>query len=309
MNSDSTDGFHTGTGEAGPSSGHVQCEICNNTFRRPEHLKRHVRSHTKEKPFRCNHCGRYFSRTDTLHRHELSHHSSDTDGRDRPHRITVKTFRACFGCATARPKSRDTQTVPAIFTGNTTEQSPSPPSRHLSQRESRPGDVNSMPGIPHVQVESLQTIQFQIEEIQEPASKDRCTNTPSDFEVYGPTAMVNSEFVIPEPSVQQLDWANRACQSAVTCSDMPYDFLFNDLEESQLEAEGSWLGTTDPGPVFQMNMIDNPEMTLNVNACSFDELVLSSINWTSDECKQTPKEVDYIPSSLYPQPGFGFTGP
>ncbi|GES59841.1 C2H2 type zinc finger domain protein [Aspergillus terreus] len=106
------------------SSGQTTCSVCQSTFRRPEHLKRHFRSHTKEKPFECTQCGRHFSRTyvflalkpftlqslpwltvasDTLHRHELSHHTLGCDGgKDRTHRITVKTFRACFKCAVAR---------------------------------------------------------------------------------------------------------------------------------------------------------------------------------------------------------------
>ncbi|KAL4890221.1 hypothetical protein BDV59DRAFT_185071 [Aspergillus ambiguus] len=85
------------------SSGQTTCSVCQSTFRRPEHLKRHFRSHTKEKPFECTQCGRHFSRTDTLHRHELSHHTVGSDGgKDRTHRITVKTFRACFKCAVAR---------------------------------------------------------------------------------------------------------------------------------------------------------------------------------------------------------------
>lgn len=40
---------------------------------------------------------------DTLHRHELSHHTMGPEGgKDHAHRITVKTFRACFKCAAAR---------------------------------------------------------------------------------------------------------------------------------------------------------------------------------------------------------------
>ncbi|XRM42073.1 hypothetical protein ABZX51_005309 [Aspergillus tubingensis] len=89
--------------QSSTGAGQTKCSICQSTFRRPEHLKRHFRSHTKEKPFECAQCGRHFSRTDTLHRHELSHHNAGMEGgKDRTHRITVKTFRACYKCAIAR---------------------------------------------------------------------------------------------------------------------------------------------------------------------------------------------------------------
>ncbi|KAL4925138.1 C2H2-type zinc finger protein [Aspergillus undulatus] len=44
------------------------CVHCGRSFRRTEHLERHVRTHTKEKPYTC-YCGAAFSRRDLLKRH------------------------------------------------------------------------------------------------------------------------------------------------------------------------------------------------------------------------------------------------
>lgn len=56
-----------------------QCQRCSRSFARLEHLQRHDRSHTKEKPFVCNDCPKSFTRKDLLARHiRLSH--SPTEG-------------------------------------------------------------------------------------------------------------------------------------------------------------------------------------------------------------------------------------
>ncbi|EMR08164.1 hypothetical protein PNEG_03338 [Pneumocystis murina B123] len=51
------------------------CDVCNKRFKRYEHLKRHGRSHTSEKPFQCSirKCGRWFSRSDNLRAHLRTH--------------------------------------------------------------------------------------------------------------------------------------------------------------------------------------------------------------------------------------------
>ncbi|MCO5598784.1 hypothetical protein L7F22_052883 [Adiantum nelumboides] len=73
------------SGETGPnSSGNVtmfQCRgfgDCKMVFTRSEHLARHVRKHTGERPFRC-HCGKAFSRLDNLRQHAQTVHADEQE--------------------------------------------------------------------------------------------------------------------------------------------------------------------------------------------------------------------------------------
>ncbi|KAL9607432.1 MAG: hypothetical protein Q9167_007655 [Letrouitia subvulpina] len=57
-----------------PSKSH-SCPIptCGRLFKRLEHLKRHVRTHTQERPYVCPHCNKAFSRSDNLAQHRRTH--------------------------------------------------------------------------------------------------------------------------------------------------------------------------------------------------------------------------------------------
>jgi transcription factor STE12 len=64
-----------------PQKSH-SCPIptCGRLFKRLEHLKRHVRTHTQEKPYVCPHCSRAFSRSDNLAQHKRTHDKDGGDG-------------------------------------------------------------------------------------------------------------------------------------------------------------------------------------------------------------------------------------
>lgn len=49
---------------------------CNLNFTRTEHLQRHIRKHTGERPYECF-CGRYFSRRDNLRQHAQTVHQKE----------------------------------------------------------------------------------------------------------------------------------------------------------------------------------------------------------------------------------------
>ncbi|KAI2776569.1 hypothetical protein F4815DRAFT_336726 [Daldinia loculata] len=75
-----------------------QCPRCPSSFKRPEHLKRHQRSHDGHKPFICSICLKRFFRSDILTRHELMHLAAQRNS----HAFNRK--RACTECARARER-------------------------------------------------------------------------------------------------------------------------------------------------------------------------------------------------------------
>ncbi|KAH7148343.1 hypothetical protein EDB81DRAFT_856071 [Dactylonectria macrodidyma] len=74
-----------------------KCHFCQSTFTRHEHLSRHIRTHTREKPFKCLECGKSFSRQDVLARHTVSHAPDSRDARG-------SMSRACIECAASRTR-------------------------------------------------------------------------------------------------------------------------------------------------------------------------------------------------------------
>ncbi|CEF76779.1 unnamed protein product [Fusarium graminearum] len=72
----------------------LPCKYCSKRFRRVEHVQRHERTHTKEKPFSCgwDRCGKTFGRRDLLVRHEkLVHLNEGSKDNSRPRKLSSNT--------------------------------------------------------------------------------------------------------------------------------------------------------------------------------------------------------------------------
>ncbi|KAI8632365.1 hypothetical protein F5Y19DRAFT_420849 [Xylariaceae sp. FL1651] len=88
-----------------------QCADCKKRYSRPEHLARHVQTHTLGKRFFCQVCGKAFARADLLKRH-AANHETDGDGSKKRRRIDVspgagRVSHACRPCAAARVKCEE----------------------------------------------------------------------------------------------------------------------------------------------------------------------------------------------------------
>ncbi|PWW73007.1 hypothetical protein C7212DRAFT_359756 [Tuber magnatum] len=68
-----------------------KCHYCGKLFSKTEHLERHERSHTKDRPFQCQTCGKKYTRNDTLLRHSKSHNGGGGSGVHSSDNLTAGT--------------------------------------------------------------------------------------------------------------------------------------------------------------------------------------------------------------------------
>ncbi|KAH7110259.1 hypothetical protein EDB81DRAFT_373550 [Dactylonectria macrodidyma] len=84
---------------------YFECSQCHQSYNRPEHLVRHIRKHTKARPYTCATCDKSFGRQDLLKRHELVH----LGGHPSSSRTGIRVTHACKLCASKKSKCSESK--------------------------------------------------------------------------------------------------------------------------------------------------------------------------------------------------------
>ena len=56
----------------------LECDVCNRVFKNNTLYQRHVKTHTKEKPYKCDECGKVFTSKSNMQAHQKTHFESKT---------------------------------------------------------------------------------------------------------------------------------------------------------------------------------------------------------------------------------------
>ncbi|RFU81450.1 c6 and c2h2 transcription factor [Trichoderma arundinaceum] len=93
-------------GQSHQNNNPYACRDCGRSYSRPEHLVRHVQTHTLGRRFACEICKKSFARKDLLRRHVTNHENDSPKKRQRmvstPN--SSRVTQACRACASARVK-------------------------------------------------------------------------------------------------------------------------------------------------------------------------------------------------------------
>ena len=155
-------------------TGMFQCGFCKKCYNRADHLQRHVRSHSGEKPYACNVCMKTFGRPDLLKRHAEGHLNDREDSsKRRKTKYSAQSSRvtqACKACSASKLKCDENKPCHRCRSRGYACEPVHPPNAGPSQSQSpealMPTIQSQLPPIPPFRVD---------DQLPTPGSSDRAS--------------------------------------------------------------------------------------------------------------------------------------
>ncbi|KAK5694615.1 hypothetical protein LTR97_009205 [Elasticomyces elasticus] len=196
------------------------CGKCSKSYARLDHLSRHVRQHTQEKPYQCQVCTKAFARADLLKRHTLGHSKDDPQAKPTiiQHSRVSQACEACAGlhlkCEEEKPCRRCTKkSIHCNFSANFAPpngmgQSPDPTYSQVQDYQQRYENLQQqMPPLPPMQ-HVMQQQQTPITQHIQPAPHVHRASMSSVHSNHLPSMqMVTPQMAAPQMQTPQMNTA------------------------------------------------------------------------------------------------------
>jgi hypothetical protein len=242
--------------------------------------------------------------SDTLHRHELSHHAPGSEGgKDRTHRITVKTFRACFSCATARvrcsggvPCGRcDARSLECQYPTQRRSKAKATQDTEAQNDNLKPGhqDSNAASHVDGFSIDNPGVVGSSSKtslNVASTAGSDHNKQIPQDAPFL---ADASTSRLYLTDGTQCLSAAAQLPPDAYTGDisqtydnskpGAPGEFSVDSSNNSDLEMRDPKPAVANPAGGLTIPMTTNPEVSLEFDPTFFDQSMLSTINWLPGE--------------------------
>ncbi|KAL7927749.1 hypothetical protein ACQKWADRAFT_317930 [Trichoderma austrokoningii] len=219
------------SGSGHQDSNPYACRDCGRSYSRPEHLVRHVQTHTLGRRFPCEICNKSFARKDLLRRHVTNHENDSPKKRQRlvstPN--SSRVTQACRPCAAARVKCDETKPCKRCVSRNLAcssfETSPGSSSHlvHLSGSGQDAPAQNQPNGVSYIApADSNSTLQ------NTPMNfiRDNTTSKSSPLSQTNSSRQDDSQLTTPDTGVGSAHPHNSAKAGPMEFSNVPFfDFL------------------------------------------------------------------------------------
>ena len=248
-----------------PNARLYSCGKCSKSYARLDHLSRHVRMHTQEKPYQCQVCSKAFARADLLKRHTLGHSKDDPGTKPTiiQHSRVSQACEACAGlhlkCEEEKPCKRCTKKgITCNFTANfpQPDMEHSPEGGYVQEPPSYHDNMRQMQHLP-----PMQQVQ-QIQPVPPPVHRQSFSNGTQQL-----PAMQMNEPLPPLPPPQSHMGMEGSMMPPQTPGNNAFDYLRDKMMLPSSQQNGNGLQVIDyqagpwtPRELFDFGVDTNMEL-------------------------------------------------